>query len=340
MALASLPTPVERAAWLDTASSEVWVKRDDRTSALYGGSKVRKLEWILANAPYDGDVPIASVGGIGSHHLVALALHLQPLGRELHALTFMQVPTAHVIANLAAIVSSGAKLWPVATRARLPWAFAQYRLLRRPARRGRWLAAGASTPLGCFGYVEAGLELASQIDAGDLPRPDAIYVTAGSAGTGAGLLLGLALAGAPAHVHLVSSVERWGFNAAMLRRKIRQTHRALARCGLHEAESASAASLLAAAGITWTIDHDEVGDGYGVPTDAARAARELAAAHGLALETTYTAKCLAALRRVEGRGADRRRVLFWNTHAGTDLADHIDPDWRLRCPFEVPPAVP
>src|SRR6185436_10411900 len=83
-AWARLPTAVERAAWLDVAGARVWIKRDDASSDRYGGGKVRKLQWVLANPPYDGDAPIVSVGGTGSHHLLALALHLQPLGRELH----------------------------------------------------------------------------------------------------------------------------------------------------------------------------------------------------------------------------------------------------------------
>src|SRR5690606_25123557 len=101
LALADLPTPVERAAWLDAPGAEVWVKRDDRTSTLYGGGKVRKLEWLLANPPYVGRAPIVSVGGMGSHHLVALALHLRAQGRALHAWSFDQAPTAHTLEDLA-----------------------------------------------------------------------------------------------------------------------------------------------------------------------------------------------------------------------------------------------
>ncbi|MCY1006765.1 hypothetical protein OV079_14625 [Nannocystis pusilla] len=108
--LATLPTPVERAPWLDAPGAAVYVKRDDQTSRLYGGGKVRKLEWLLANPPYDDRRPIVSVGGIGSHHLVALALHLQAQGRELHAWVFDQVPTAHTLDDLALLLSTGAKL--------------------------------------------------------------------------------------------------------------------------------------------------------------------------------------------------------------------------------------
>ena len=57
-------------------------------------------------------------------------------------------------------------------------------------------------------------------------------------------------------------------------------------------------------------------------------------------QTTYTAKCLAALRRVESLhvGAPRN-VLLWNTHGGNDLRAHVLPDWRERCPIALPPAL-
>lgn len=337
-AWAELPTPVERAPWLDDASSTVWIKRDDRTSTIYGGGKVRKLQWVLANPPYDGTGPILSVGGTGSHHLLALARFLAPMQRELHALVFEQPWTDHVHRNLAVLVSSGAKLWPARTRVGLGWAWLAYHTWRRPPVRGTFMSAGASTPLGCFGFVEAGLELAAQIEGGELPRPDLVYLTAGSAGSCAGLLLGLALANVRTHVHLVSSVERWAFNRVMLGRMLGVAHRELLTRGLVDAPPGSAKDWLARAGITFAIDHTEVGGGYGSPTPAGVGAAELAAVHGLSLETTYTAKCLAVLRRIEAaHSGPPRNVLLWNTHGGNDLREHVAADWRERCPIIVPP---
>lgn len=336
-AWASLPTPVERAPWLDGPATTVWIKRDDRSSAIYGGGKVRKLQWVLANAPYDGDAPVLSVGGTGSHHLLALASFLAPLGRELHALVFEQPWTEHVRRNLAVLVSSGAKLWPARTRIGLGWAWLAYRTWRAPPRPGVYMAAGASTALGCFGFVEAALELARQIEAGELPRPDVVYLTAGSAGSCAGLLLGLALARVPTHVHLVSSVERWAFNGVLLRLKLASAVACLHAHGLVDPPAGGAMRWLADAGITFAIDHAEVGGGYGSPTPAGLRSVALAGEHGLLLETTYTAKCLAALQRCESaRTGKARNVLWWNTHGSNELSDRIAPDWQSRCPIAIP----
>jgi 1-aminocyclopropane-1-carboxylate deaminase/D-cysteine desulfhydrase-like pyridoxal-dependent ACC family enzyme len=96
------------------------------------------------------------------------------------------------------------------------------------------------------------------------------------------------------------------------------------------------AGLLARAGVTWSIDHAHVGDGYGVPTTAARAAVVLAADRGgLTLETTYTGKCLAALRADLAAGAVRGPVLFWLTHAGTAVDSYIKPGWQMHLPIRL-----
>ena len=338
LSLARLPTPVERVPGLDVGGAEVWVKRDDLSSELYGGGKVRKLEWVLANPPYDGDGPILSVGGVGSHHLLALARFLRQQGRSLHALAFVQALTPHVRTNLAVLVSTGARLWTVKTRARLPWAWLAYHTWRRPERMGVSMPAGASTALGCLGFVEAGLELAAQIDAGLVPAPHTIFITAGSAGTSAGLALGLALAGRPMRLHLVSSVERWAFNALMYRRMLGMAHRALVRHGLADEHArGGAAGLLARAGVTWRIDHSQVGGGYGAPTEAATRAMDDARAQGLRLETTYTAKCVAGMRRALAEHPVDGPVLFWNTHAGNDLSVHVREGWEADCPLVLPP---
>lgn len=333
LALADLPTPVERAPWLDGPGAEVWVKRDDRTSALYGGGKVRKLEWLLASEAYAGDRPIVSMGGVGSHHLLALGLHLQRQGRELHALTFDQVMTPHVKATLAATLATGARLWSVPTRLHLPWAWLAYRLWSRPERPGVWMPAGGSTGVGGLGFVEAGLELGRQIDAGQLPRPAAVYLTGGSAASSAGLVLGLALAGVSTHLRVVSAVERWLLGGFLWQRMVGKIWQELVRAGLHpELAAGGWRGLLARHRVTWSIDHGQVGGGYAVPTSAGAAIVALASQHGLVLETTYTGKCAAAMRADIAAGRVKGPVLLWNTHAGIDLATLARPGWQAGLP--------
>jgi hypothetical protein len=138
-------------------------------------------------------------------------------------------------------------------------------------------------------------------------------------------------------LHLVSSVERWAFNGLMYRRMLGMAHRAMVRHGLPAEHAAGgAAGLLRRAGVEWVVDHTQVGGGYGVPTDAATRAMEDAAAEGLQLETTYTAKCLAGMRRALAERPVDGPVLLWNTHAGNDLRAHVREGWQAECPLVLP----
>ena len=323
--LAELPTPVERAPWLDTPGAEAWIKRDDRSSALYGGGKVRKLEWALANAPYDGPEGITSIGGTGSNHLVALAIFLHSLGRRLHAIVFDQPIDDHVLHNLGTVASLGSTFSYYPRRWMLPIAYLARWLRPRPDR-GTFMEPGASTPLACFGFVEAGLELAAQIAAGELPRPSTIFITGGTGGASAGLALGLSIAGVSTHLHVVSAVEPVLYNRPLMRAKLRAVHATLRRHGL--AGPARAGRRLGDAGVTWTLDHRFVGAGYGARTAAGTEAAARAAEHGISLDGTYTSKCAAALACADLRGP----VLFWHTHAATDLHPLVRPGWEARLP--------
>ncbi len=335
--LAKLPTPVERLPVLDAPGRPVYVKRDDASSEAYGGGKVRKLEFVLARHPTG---PCVSVGAVGSHHLLALAVFLARSGRKLHSWTFVQEPTPHAVRNLAALVSLQPLVWHVPRRVLLPLAALDYRWLRRPPAHAQWIPAGGSSPEGSFGFFVAALELAEQVRAGMLEAPRTVYVTAGTAGTAAGLALGFAAAGLAVHLRLVSAVERPLFNRWMMAQKVQALAAFVRGCApggdLADLVAPGVVSRLRARGVRWSVDHGQVGPGYGRTTPAAHEAVAAGTAHDLHLETTYTGKCFAAMRRdLAGAGRftpPRGPVLFWNTHGATDVRRYIVPGWQDRLP--------
>ena len=99
--LGELPTPVERLAL--PARGEVWVKRDDLSALAYGGNKIRKLEFLLADATARGCEAVWTLGAIGSHHALATALYAEPAGLDTHILHFPQPLTEHVRQVLLAL---------------------------------------------------------------------------------------------------------------------------------------------------------------------------------------------------------------------------------------------
>lgn len=311
--LGRFPTRVARVEGLVPPTVDLWVKHDDDSGAAYGGNKVRKLEFILGEARARGARRLATLGAVGSHHVLATAIYGGKSGFAVDAVVFPQPPTDHVREQLLAHVAAGATLHP--TRGYLGVPLAVWRQRRRDD--AAWIASGGSSPTGTVGYVSAGLELLEQIARAELPRPDVIYVALGSCGTAAGLLVGLA--GAPSLPKLDARLVG-----------VRVVDRAIANQSVTLRLARRTARLLAARGAQWfnqfapppfAVEHRFFGGGYGRATPASDAAVARAARVGLALEPTYTGKAMAALLADAAAGAlDGKRVLFVSTFSSVDLA--------------------
>jgi 1-aminocyclopropane-1-carboxylate deaminase/D-cysteine desulfhydrase-like pyridoxal-dependent ACC family enzyme len=316
MPLGHFPTRVERLAGLLPPSVELWVKRDDESGALYGGNKVRKLEFLLAEARARGAHRLVTLGGIGSHHVLATAIYGREAGFAVDAVVFPQPLTDHVREQLLADVAAGATLWP--TRGYFGVPFRVWRTRRAPD--VAWITSGGSSPIGSLGYVSAGLELLEQIARSELPPPDVVYLALGSCGTAAGLLVGLC--GAPSLPRLDATVVG-----------VRVVDRVVSNARVTRRLAARTASLLAARGAEWfnrlalphfAVEHRFFGGAYGRATPAADDAVARAAAVGLRLEPTYTGKAMAALLSDAAAGLlDGKRVLFLHTYNSVDLTPFV-----------------
>lgn len=287
-----LPTPTEQ------IDERLWVKRDDLSASLYGGNKVRKFEFLLPVAERRGG-PVVTAGGIGSHHVLAAAHYCTSLGLDVEAVLYPQPITDDVRATQATLRSLGVNVTTAPSPYAMPAVLAS-RLAALARRHPYLLWPGASTPLGTLGYVSAGLELVASMGAGN--EPDTVVVPLGSGGSAVGLALGLALGGwRRAMVVAVRAADLTVTNRPVLR-----------------ALEAATAALLGVGG-WWpaparlAIESRFFGPGYGVPTDEGEHAMAVAAAHGLRLEPTYTAKAFAAALERVGRG---ERVAFIQTFAG------------------------
>src|SRR5687767_13083589 len=164
--VAQLPTRVQQLRATTLASSHAaWCKRDDLTSAVYGGNKVRKLEFLIGDALARGDDTIITTGAAGSHHVLATTLFARQHGLAVHAVLVPQPWTGHVEENLRCDLAAGAVVHPVKSFARVgPKMLALAARLRLRGRKPYLVGPGGSSPVGALGYVEAGIELARQID--------------------------------------------------------------------------------------------------------------------------------------------------------------------------------
>lgn len=313
IALSQTTGPVFRARCLEERGCELWVKDDGSLSPLYGGNKVRKLEWLLAEAKARGCRRLLTAGAAGSHHVLATALFGRMVGLPTAAVLCPQPDTSHARETLARSLSVLQAAYPCSSMALVPWMLARHR-----QRGDALIPVGGSNTLGAMGYDLAVDELVGQIRGGELPQPHLIVVAVGSGGTAAGLLAGLVRHRLTTNLCAVQVLG--------------------GRVLTHAAIAWLVAGLAASRRIRWkplaavrrlSISGSQVGRGYGHPTAASELAMDAARSAGLALDPTYTAKAFAEVLAVMERAAkglaycsDRPwtppvhgplRILYWHT---------------------------
>jgi D-cysteine desulfhydrase len=306
IALADAPTPVERLTAIADylGRDDVWVKRDDRISAVYGGNKVRRYEFVLADARARGAKKILTVGGFASTQVQATALFGRALGFAVTAVLFKQPITR--FAKRALLASAGAGATLVYGGGYLMTVLRALGCWWRE--RGYFIAPGAASPLANIGYVDAMLELGEQVARGEMPRPDYILLPTGSSGTLAALAIGAALLGWSTEILGVRITSAIACNRLTINFLIRQTAAFLRQHGGPALPHAPRYRLLP----------DQLGPGYGEPTIAAREAiAQVQRFSGVPGEVTYSGKALAALREV-AQAMPGKAILYWHTLSGTE----------------------
>ena len=170
--LAFFPSPLQK---LDRLSSElgveIWAKRDDVSSGLaYGGNKVRKLEWLVADAIAQGCDTLVSIGGVQSNHTRQVAAVAAACGMKCRLVqehwAEWEDPVYDKVGNILLSRLMGAKAvlegegYSTAVKETLERALDE---VRREGGKPYAIPAGASDhPLGGLGYANFADELAAQ----------------------------------------------------------------------------------------------------------------------------------------------------------------------------------
>ena len=297
------PTPVEPAPALarHAGGREVWIKREDRSSAVYGGNKVRNLEFLLSGLAA-GDA-VLTVGGWGSTHCLAAARHARALGAHAVIAQFPQGSSECAVATAAATLRAASACFRARSWAGFPvaWISAWTAAGRLGPRRS--IPGGGATPAGVVGHVLAVLELAVQLPT----APDRIVTPLGSGGTAAGILLGCGVLGWRTRVVAVRVAPRLVARGTRVNRLARAARVLLQDRGIRVPESARSATLAVV---------DGAGLGYGWPTPEGERARGWAREAGFETDSTYGGKALAML--AQGSGAGEGRTVFWHTYAAPE----------------------
>jgi D-cysteine desulfhydrase len=302
-----------------------WIKRDDQTGSELSGNKVRKLEYLMADALAHDATHVITCGGEQSNHARATAMAAAQLGLRSVLILRTDDPAAPPAptGNILLDRLCGAELQWIS---RTAWRDRDRLLAEAAARveaaggRPYVIPEGGSNALGSWGYIRAMHELAR--DLADVPKPATIVYACGSGGTGAGIVMGAKLLGFAARGIRVCGVnvcdDRAYFVAAITR--ICDDAEARWQLGAH----VTADDLELADG--------HVGAGYAKsrPEELATI-REVCTRDGVVLDPVYTGKAFHGV--VSELRADPRRfgatVAFIHTGGIFGLLAAGDTSWLV-----------
>ena len=318
--LVSQATPLESLDRLSAHLNDtpIFVKRDDLTGLGGGGNKVRKLEYLVADAVSQGADTLVTIGGVQSNHVRQTAATAAKIGLECVVILEDAVNRQHseylFSGNVLLDRILGAEIHRLEKGE--PTDAAIEDVLSAISHQGGnpyFIPVGGSTPLGALGYVTAVAEVVKQIDEQQIEGAT-IIVPTGSAGTHAGILAGLLELGRSERVIGIAVSANRAVKEALVNKLVSETLELLAS---PKTISPSAVQ----------VEDAYVGPGYGLPTDAMQEAVLLAARlEGLLLDPVYTGKAMAGMIDLVQRGeiASDGPVIFWHTGGSPALFAYPD----------------
>ncbi len=322
ISLGSFPTEIQQMSNFgkETGISRVYVKRDDLSGNNYGGNKVRKLEFLLARAKDMEADRVLTIGYAGSNHALATAYYAQKTELKSISLLLPQPNAGYVRRNLLLSHTCGGELHHCKNMFHLALKLAMIvgNQWVNKNEKTYVIPVGGSSITGVLGFVNAALELKEQVERGEMPEPDYIYVAMGTMGTAAGLITGLRYAGMKSKVAAVRVVESMYADEEALLNLVKRTHSYLRSIEGDIPDIQFNEN-------DFIINNGFFGGKYAEFTQAgANAVKLIKDTEDITLEGTYTGKALAAMIAdgIKGTLTDKT-VLFWNTYNSWDFSDII-----------------
>ncbi len=307
LSLAVTPTPLQPLDRLSEqlAGPRIWVKRDDLTGSHLSGNKVRKLEFVIAQALAEGCDTLITCGGLQSNHCRATALLGAQLGLQVH-LILRGESKGDIDGNRLLDQLAGAQISEYPPRqymrelAELFERWAEH--YRAQGRKPFIIPTGASDDIGVWGYVNCCRELAADFRTHQI-KPSSIVVATGSGGTQAGLTAGNQLFALGAEVLGMAVCD----DNAYFQHKVREDLRAWQ---LRYQLPLDVEALAIA------VNDDYIGPGYAqAGPEVFATIKLLASTEGLVLDPVYTGKAFHGLLEEikRGRWGQQDDIVFVHT---------------------------
>ncbi len=304
ISFAHLPTPIHRLERISQQwGGDIWIKRDDMTESGMSGNKVRKLEYLIADALAKGADTLISCGGIQSNHCRATALASAKFGLGCRLL-LRGTPPDGLDGNLLLDRIAGAEVEFISEeRYRNNLDVELDRIQEEIRKKGRVpyiIHEGGSDPVGVAGFVAALREARSQCEELGL-KPSRIVCAAGSGGTHAGLLIGTRLENWDVEVDSVAVCYEPDETTRRIHRIIVEGKGLFGDCVDCSVDSIRIISGYRGAG--YALADDAV---YDVIIEAGRL-------EGLLVDPVYTGKAILAVKTETLAGRMPGLTLFWHT---------------------------
>jgi len=265
----------------------LYIKRDDCTGLATGGNKTRKLEFLIGQALQQGADTIITQGAVQSNHARQTAAAAAKFGLNCKILLERRVPNVALdyeqTGNVLLDRMFGAELewWPAGEDMNAIGRDVTEKV-REEGGMPYFIPGGGSNKVGALGYVNCAIELLQQADEQGL-RIDTVVTSTGSAGTQAGLVVGLEDGN--------SGIKVYGVSARLPRDKQEELVYNLA------VETAAYVGMKGEISRESVVaNSDYVGPGYGQPTpEMVEAVNLLARTEGILLDPVYSGKAMAGL---------------------------------------------
>ncbi|CAH2036106.1 unnamed protein product [Thlaspi arvense] len=318
--LAHLPTPIHR--WNLPGlpnGTELWIKRDDFTGMELSGNKVRKLEFLLADAVDQQADTVITIGGIQSNHCRATTVASNYLNLNTHLILRTSKLLADedpgLVGNLLVERLVGANVHLISKEeyssiGSEALTNALKEKLEKEGKKPYVIPVGGSNSLGTWGYIEAAREIEEQLKSrNDGLKFDDIVVACGSGGTIAGISLGSWLGALKAKVHAFSVCDDPDY--------------------FHDFVQGLLDGLQAGVNSRDIINiHNAKGKGYAMNTsEELKFVREVASATSVILDPVYSGKaayCLINEMKKDPKSWEGRKILFIHTGGLLGLYDKVD----------------
>ena len=280
----------------------LYVKHDDYIGPLVWGNKLRKLEYVFAEAQAQGVETLITCGGVQSNHARTTAQAARRFGFRV-ILVLNGPRPLKPSGNLLIGYKVGAEIHFVESRHERTGKMLSLAAQEEAGgRKTMVVPLGASDETGALGFVKAMEELSQQEKEMGITF-DHIYHATSSAGTQSGMLAGRRIFGIRAAIHGISADDPADEIAGTISRISQEV---FDRLGIE----------VALTGDEILVDDRHVGQGYGIPTAASLEAERLfGEQEGILLDHYYTAKAAAALIQDARSGLFKPtdKLLLWHT---------------------------